>query len=181
MTCASNGFVTTMFPSTCLPDGYQAEPDYTACGQGCPEYDEAGCAADDACQAIRSTDGVFRGCDAADRSCPPVVTCGVSPSLEVAEFGGCLPYGWSPAQSSDCSLAARCAELTTAAACDAAGECMPIRDVDTHFYFCMAGDVGCGQMLTTAYSSRENECVTFESTCLPPGWKDARGSSVCLP
>lgn len=174
-TCATNGTFSVVFPTTCLPAGY-TEHDSSACGGGCAELDERSCRASEDCEAVVSVDGVFRGCQEAGLGCDPVLTCAASPTFEVATFGGCIPASWSVVLTDDCDREAECAKLATAERCEAAG-CDPILDGDGAYYYCQSPR-GCGALMTPAYDAK-GRCVTFTSTCLPPGWVSAISTGIC--
>ncbi len=174
MTCASASADAPnyLFPSGCVPTGWESTHDTAKCEQeACEVLGEEECSESPVCAPVLDTEGVYRGCLSADLSCPPTITCAANDEYDVAEFGGCLPSGWHRLEVEDCSLEAQCAAFTAAAECEAAEGCSAIAPIDGSgsVFYCGATRA-CPEAETCAVSP-DGVARLFPTECLPPGWE----------
>jgi hypothetical protein len=96
-TCAEGPAGSVLFPTTCLPTGYEAGGDVEVCeGQAlCGFIDTATeCDDNEDCFPVAGSRLGFLAC-LVNQGCGDAITCGVSPSGDEDEFiDTCLPPGW---------------------------------------------------------------------------------------
>ncbi len=106
------------------------------------------------------------------QDCPTTVLC-ASDGRRVEEFQGCAPAGWVTLDLARCNEEeARCAALTTPAACEGGSGCTavsPMDPGDALFYCTRAAD--CREVPTCAVSRNSGSQRLFPTSCLPPGWQ----------
>lgn len=189
----SEGSTSTSSPSTSTPTTPSSPGDSDAAPPSCAsralsECEESGCAL--IFGIDQSGDQGAYGCQDADRSCPPVVTCALDPQdpNHAVEFGGCVPEGWLPDRSEPNACAdvvlPQCEERNEAE-CATGPACHGIygKKLDGSYQFagCVISGLTAGDALTCATDGEGGAPLLFSTTLIPEDWVTETSLTACQP
>lgn len=130
------------------------------------------------------------GCQDAEFSCPPVVTCALDPedATRAVEFGGCVPEGWlvDRSEPSACTPVPlpECGARNESE-CATGPDCQGIygQALDGSFLFahCVISGLTADGALTCAHDGQGGAPLLFSSPLIPEGWVAEASSSACQP
>ena len=199
-----------VFPSTCLPAGWEALGEEACCEDApltCEELDEAMCANANGCVAVKGAPAagvcggdysewmsVHAGCMSVGMGCDDVETCAQHPATgaRLVFPDSCIPAGWVELPQELCCSTSGCAGLSWAD-CSADPTCAPTMGAPAFDYCaedfstwqsvyagCMVADQACGEAETCAADPVTGATLVFPTTCVPEGWGAPEGG-CCEP